>query len=40
MLVATNYFSKWVEAETYTSVKDKDISKSVWKNFVYQFEIP
>lgn len=41
MLVVTDYFSNWVEVEveTYASIKDKDISKFVWKNIVCQFEI-
>ena len=40
LLVATDYFSKWVEAKAYTSIKDKDITKFVWKNIVYRFGIP
>ncbi|KAL6333133.1 hypothetical protein AAG906_028316 [Vitis piasezkii] len=28
LLVATDYFSKWVEAEAYASIKDKDVTKS------------
>ncbi|RVW21236.1 hypothetical protein CK203_114581 [Vitis vinifera] len=39
MLVATNYFSKWVEAEAYVSIKDKEVSKFVLKNIVFQFGI-
>ena len=35
LLVATDYFNKWVEAEAYASIKDEDISKYVWKNIVY-----
>lgn len=31
LLVATDYFNKWVEAETYASIKDKDVAKFVWK---------
>ena len=38
--MATDYFSKWVEAETYASIKDKDVSKFVWKNIICQFRIP
>ena len=34
LLVATNYFIKWVESEAYAGIKDKDISKFVWKNIV------
>ena len=29
ILVATDYFSKWVEAEAYASIKDKDLTKFV-----------
>ncbi|RVW94628.1 Gypsy retrotransposon integrase-like protein 1 [Vitis vinifera] len=40
LLVATDYFSKWVEAEAYASIKDKDVTKFVWKNIIYRLEIP
>ncbi|RVW98441.1 hypothetical protein CK203_026751 [Vitis vinifera] len=29
LLVATDYFSKWVEVEAYASIKDKDVTKFV-----------
>ena len=29
MLVTTDYFSKWVKAKAYGSIKDKDVSKFV-----------
>ncbi|RVX18460.1 hypothetical protein CK203_006651 [Vitis vinifera] len=31
LLVATDYFSKWVEAEAYASIKDKDVTKFQWQ---------
>ena len=40
LLVATNYFSKWVEVETYANIKDKDVTKFVWKNIICRFGIP
>ena len=40
LLVATDYFSKWVEAEAYASIKDKYVTKFVWKNIVCRFGIP
>ncbi|KAL6323362.1 hypothetical protein AAG906_029369 [Vitis piasezkii] len=40
LLVATDYFSKWVEAEAYANIKDKDVSKFVWKNIICRFRIP
>ncbi|XP_034673387.1 uncharacterized protein LOC117904737 [Vitis riparia] len=32
--------SKWVEAKAYASIKDKDVTKFVWKNIIYRFGIP
>ena len=29
LLVATDYFSKWLEEKAYASIKDKDVSKFV-----------
>ncbi|RVW44895.1 Pol polyprotein [Vitis vinifera] len=40
LLIATDYFSKWVEAEAYASIQDKDVTKFVWKNIVCRFGIP
>ena len=40
LLVATNYFSKWIETKAYASIKDKDVTKFVWKNIICQFGIP
>ena len=40
LLVAIDYFNKWVEAEAYASIKDKDVTKFVWKNIIYSFGIP
>lgn len=40
LLVATDYFKKWVEIEAYASIKDKDVTKFVWKNIVCRFGIP
>ena len=34
LLVATNYLSKWVEAEAYANIKDKDITKFIQKNII------
>ena len=40
LLVTTNYFSKWIETKAYASIKDKDVTKFVWKNIICQFGIP
>ena len=40
LLVTTDYFSKWVEASAYANIKDKDVTKFVWKNIICRFGIP
>ena len=40
LLVATDYFSKWIEAEAFSSIKDKDVTQFIWKNIIYRFGIP
>ena len=40
LLVATDYFSKWIEVEAFTSIKDKNIVRFMWKNIVCLFGIP
>ena len=40
LLLATNYFKKWVEAEAYANIKGKDVFKFFWKNIVCQFRVP
>ncbi|RVW21938.1 hypothetical protein CK203_101097 [Vitis vinifera] len=40
LLVATDYFNKWVEVEAYASIKDRDVTKFVWKNIICRFGIP
>ncbi|RVW61781.1 Gypsy retrotransposon integrase-like protein 1 [Vitis vinifera] len=39
LLVATDYFSKWVEAEAYTSIKDKDVTNIAFRNFCSELNI-
>ena len=34
LLVGTDYFTKWVEAEPLVNIKDLDAKKFVWKNIV------
>ena len=40
LLVATDYFSKWIEAKAFSSIKDRDVTQFIWKNIVCQFGIP
>ena len=40
LLVATNYFSKWIKAKAFASIKDNDVIQFIWKNIVCRFGIP
>ena len=40
LLVATDYFSKWIEADAFSSIKDRDVTRFIWKNIVFRFGIP
>ena len=40
LLVPTDYFSKWVEAKAFSSIKDMDVTQFIWKNIVCRFGIP
>ena len=40
LLVATHYFSKWIEAEAFASIKDKEVTQFIWKNIICRFNIP
>ena len=39
LLVGTNYFIKWVEAEPLANIRDVDAKKFVWKNIVTRFGV-
>ena len=39
LLEETDYFSKWVEAEAFSSIKDRDVTQFIRKNIVYHFGI-
>ena len=40
LLVATDYFNKCIEAESFASIKDRDVTRFIWKNIVCRFGIP
>ena len=40
ILVMTDYFSKWIEAEAYAQVKDKEIVSFIKRNILTRFGIP
>lgn len=40
LLDMTDYFTKWVEAEAYPSIKDEQVRKFVWKNIICGHGLP
>ena len=40
LLVAIEYFSKWVEAEALASITEAKIMDFIWRNIVCRFGIP
>ncbi|XP_059627060.1 uncharacterized protein LOC132269842 [Cornus florida] len=40
VLLATDYFTKWVEAEPYPSVIQTQVRRFIWNNIIYRFGIP
>lgn len=37
LLVVTDYFTKWVEAEPLANIRDIDVKRLVWKNIMMHF---
>ena len=40
LLVAIDYFTKWVEAEALATITEARIKNFVWKNIICRFGIP
>ena len=40
LLVRTDYFTKWVETEPLSNIKDANAKRFVWRNIVIRFGIP
>ena len=40
LLVGTDYFTKWVEAEALANIRDVNVKKFIWKNIVTRFGVP
>ncbi|XP_048608335.1 uncharacterized protein LOC125584234 [Brassica napus] len=40
ILVLTDYFTKWVEAEAYASITGKEVQNFVWKNIICRHGLP
>ncbi|KAG7552776.1 Ribonuclease H-like superfamily [Arabidopsis thaliana x Arabidopsis arenosa] len=40
MLIMTDYFTKWVEAESYATIRAKDVQNFVWKYIICRHGLP
>lgn len=40
VVVATDYFIKWVDAESLANIKDVEVKKFTWKNIITRFRVP
>ena len=40
LLVATDYFTKWIEAEPLAKIRDVDVKNFIWRNIITRFRIP
>ena len=40
LIVAIDYFTKWVEAEPVTTITEAKVTSFVWKNIICRFGIP
>ena len=40
LLVGTDYFTKWVEAEPLANIRDVDVKRFIWKNIITRFGTP
>ena len=40
LLVAVDYFSKWVEAETLAKITEQMVKKFIWQHIICRFGIP
>ena len=40
LIVAIDYFTKWVESELVTTITEAKVTSFVWKNIICRFEVP
>ncbi|KAG7568049.1 Integrase catalytic core [Arabidopsis thaliana x Arabidopsis arenosa] len=40
LLVLTDYFSKWIEAEAYVNIQDSDVKTFLWKHIICRHGVP
>ena len=40
LIIAIDYFTKWVEAKPVTTIAEAKITSFVWKNIICKFGVP
>ena len=40
MLAVTDYFTKWIEAEAFHQVRNREVKNFIWKNVICKFDVP
>ena len=40
LIVCTDYFTKWVGAESLANIRDMDVKRFIWRNIVIRFGVP
>ena len=40
MLAVTDYFSKWIEADSFHQVRDREVKGFIWKNIICRYGVP
>lgn len=40
LVVAVNYFTKWVEAQPFAHITKEQMRKFMWSSIIYRFRIP
>ena len=40
LIVVIDYFTKWVEAEPVTTIREAKVTSFVWKNIICRFGVP
>ena len=40
LIIAVDYFTKWVEVEPITMITEAKITNFVWKNIICKFRVP
>ncbi|XP_022549733.2 uncharacterized protein K02A2.6-like [Brassica napus] len=40
VLVLTDYFTKWIKAEAFANVTEKEVQRFIWKNIIFRHGLP